>query len=245
MKFVYVDEQQIGKGRNRYTSATAVVFDSETMQQYRESLISKICEILNYKTNIIAQLPLLHGNKMLDDLPDPSADQKLAIFELIFKLVHEHEVSIYRLGYYDQSVAFLKTDAKRIDFVLSELLNNVTDALACEQVHIYELNKSHHDKMVSYNDAYVQEMAVQLKARKSHLSPEHYGKVLGKFYCDKRNHFMYSADIVSWVLMKSATKNLSSFHGKIITSAKKITGHVFLNEIIRMKTYETVITIDD
>lgn len=237
MKFVYVDEQQVGKGRNRYTSATAVVFDSETMQHYRENLISKICEILNFEDNIIAELPLLHGNKMLDDLPDISGDQKLAIFELIFNLINEYKVSIYRLGYYDQSVPFLKNDAQRIDSVLCLLLNNVTDALACEQVHIYELNKSHHSKMVSYNDAYVQEMAVQLKASKSSLNPKHYGKVLGKFYCDKKNHFMYSADIVSWILMKEATKDLSKFHTKIVASAGVIKDHVYLNEIIRMKMH--------
>ena len=199
MKFVYVDEQMAKNEQGAYTSATALVFDSNIIQEYREKLIVGLLDILHpripKKTTIeIHALPVLHAVTLLEGKSD---DEKLAIFGLIFDLITEYKVSVFRLGYYDRSLAMLKDNHQRLDHTLYWLLHGVTDTLACEQVHIFEYNKQAHKHLVSYNDTYFQEMAAQIPNPEQNLSVRHSEKVLGRFYCDKKNHFMYSTDLGS------------------------------------------------
>lgn len=49
MKFVYVDEQEAENEQGKYTSATALVFDSETMAEFREELVKGLLLVIFLK----------------------------------------------------------------------------------------------------------------------------------------------------------------------------------------------------
>ena len=235
MKFVYIDEQEAENEQGKYTSATALVFDSETMVNFRDALIKGLLLIVfpdREENTEVRQLPVLHGVEMLEGEPDRV---KFAVYQLVVDLIVQYEVSIFRLGYYDKSTApFLKTSAARKSYSVFWLLHGVTDTLKCEQIHIYELDTTGHPHMTAYNDTYFQEMLTQMP--KENFSTRFSNEVMGRFYCDKQNHFMYCTDLVSWVLMKAEKENRREYADKIVELATPINDRIILNRLVYMNS---------
>ena len=235
MKFVYVDEQEAENEQEKYTSATALVFDSETMADFRETLIKGLLSIISPNregNNEIRQLPVLHGVEMLEGKPNKI---KFAVYQLVIDLIVLYKVSIFRLGYYNKSTAsVLTTRAERISFSLFWLLHGVTDSLKCEQIHIYELDIAGHRHLAAYNDTYFQEMLTQIP--KENFTTRFSDKVMGRFYCDKQNHFMYCTDLVSWALMKAEKEIRGEYADKIAVLATPLNDNIILNRLIYMNS---------
>lgn len=88
--------------------------------------------------------------------------------------------------------------------------------------------------MTAYNDTYFQEMLTQMP--KENFTTRFSDKVMGKFYCDKQNHFMYCTDLVSWALMKADRKLRRGYADKIVDLAFSLKPKNLLNRLINMNS---------
>lgn len=121
MHLVFIDEQYGRDERGRYTAVLAAIFDERIIQDYRIEFVQGLVDTLNLNANgyiIHTQLPILHGSDMLREYED---EKKLEVFNLLCRLVKKYNVSVLRLGYYDESIPFISENRKyeRISFCVT------------------------------------------------------------------------------------------------------------------------------
>jgi hypothetical protein len=231
MKFVFVDEQYAKDTRGNFTSITATVFDSESMIEYRGKLIDGLISILHSDKSdqtIVASLPVLHASHCPEGV---SGDQQLEIFSLIFSIVKEINVRVIRFGYYNKSMFYLKSQAQYVDFCLFNLLFAVNNRYSDDFIYVFEYNKSIHHLLKSYNDADFQAMCRQAPNISSIRSMD---RILGRFYCDKKNYFMYAADYCSYALYLNDKKDSSDYNKSILNKLGALENQIEVNQIIWM-----------
>ena len=216
MLFAFVDENENQKSNRRYTSATAAVFSSSSLAGFRADLIRGLSDLFFGKDrdrSHIDRLPVLHASSWSDDISD---EKRLATYEILFQLAVEYDVRFFRVGYFDDSVAFtLKTRAQKVDFCLVNIVFTVQSLVKGDIAYVYELSHSIQPKLDSYNDAITHEYVGQSESLGKSISIENYERIVAKLYCDKHNHFMCAADFVGYALCLEDKTERGHFQDKI------------------------------
>ena len=258
MKFIFTDEQfscdNIG---GEFTAVTAAIFDASCMEDFRREFFREFCKILGRdKSSVVAELPILHGSDLLTGATEEEKrmakadgksseitdEHRLAIYELLFRLVNSYDVWIYRLGYYEKPMKSLtpnlySSDSQKADDVLAHLTFSMTNWLDCNHVYVHEINKD--GFLLNYNDTRHQAMMAYPQMKGVSSLDSH--KILGKFYCDKKNCFMYVADLTSHALLKkhkklSKSERIGKYHNSIVEKLNIIKHKIKYNKLIYART---------
>ena len=248
MKFIFTDEQ-FSKDRigGDFTAVTAAIFDVSCMEDFRIKIIKGVSKILGKdESYFITGLPILHGSDLLTKLTENEKrtgekgeqtlkitdGHRLAIHDLFFNLINSYDVHILRLGYYDAPMKALSSNLYssnilKVDHVLTSIMFSITNSLGCNHVYVHELDRS--GSLLNYNDTYHQSLR-GFKKLEGSLSID-LAKILGKFYCDKKNYFMYAVDLTSHALLKkhkklSKSEEIGEYHNSIVEKLDIIKGNV-------------------
>ena len=210
----FIDDQLRKTSAGDLIILTAVVWDQSCLIDAREHWIGRVAKAINSEANVVRSFPSIHGSDMDKSL---SREQKLSIFRAAADTITMHEADIFRIGYYTTPLQQFP-DPKNFAFSLCMLgiVSWIQSFYSAETYqYVFEMNRTSHKTIdQSYNDHSTQYLRHIVGSE--NISIPNYEKIIGTFYSDKKNHFMYITDIFSFHYKKYEENNNGLYNKEIV-----------------------------
>ena len=236
MHLIYVDETD--DHTRRYSAYTALIYHIDNIPTYRNFLISGLRDIFGREPQDATAFPTLHASELPVELGE---NKKIELFDLIAQAIAKYCTGVIREGYsWEQDAVVSCADHNNKSALLnarkaslSSLRIKLSDQISTPIQFIVELDKKtfefHSDL---YNIAEPMEQQLQLSHIYHGDYPQTASNTIGTFYCEKRDHVMYSVDFCARQLAIQDERSPSAFKVACAQSISHYRDKVLHNRIV-------------
>jgi len=236
LHLVYLDETD--DHARRYSAYTALIYHIDNIPAYRSFLIEGLRHIFGRGPKTAIAFPTLHASSLPSELDEK---KQIELFDLFAQAIATYCSGVFREGYsWEQEavVSWAETSNKSVQLnarkaSLSSLRFQLSHQVSTPIQFIVELDKNTFE---FHSDLYniVEPLEQQLQLSHIHRGdyPKTVSNTIGTFYCEKRDHVMYSVDFCARQLAIQDERSPSAFKVGCAQSIARYRDKVLHNRIV-------------